>query len=139
MTRRLAIAVGAFLFILVLVAPPVVADGAWLDGPPSQWNTPGMAIPQSPHRPPAGEQRCFDAIVIPDTAAKRALVAAGWFLFNGPPRPMPGPEILNGQSAADGMCRPAQYQTFVFVSGTFAGTLSPILMDSRVDGALVQM
>jgi hypothetical protein len=51
---------------------------------------------------------------------------------------MPGPEILNGQGAADGMCRPAQYQTFVFVGGVFAGTLSPGLMISRDDGALVQ-
>jgi hypothetical protein len=36
------------------------------------------------------------------------------------------------------MCRPAEYQTFVFVGGTFAGTLSPSLMTSRDDGALVQ-
>jgi hypothetical protein len=139
MTRRLTIAACALLVVvLALASQPVAADGAWLDGPPSQWNTPGMAIPQSPHRPPQGDQRCFDALVVPDTAAKRALVEAGWFLFNAPPRPMPGPEILNGQSGADGMCRPIGYQTFVFVGGVFAGTLSPVLMNSRDEGALVQ-
>lgn len=34
------------------------------------------------------------------------------------------------------MCRPLQYQSFVFVDGEFAGTLSPEPMDSRTDGAL---
>jgi heat shock protein HslJ len=37
------------------------------------------------------------------------------------------------------MCRPNQYQDFVFVRGVFAGTLSPQLMDSRTDGALSQV
>jgi LppP/LprE lipoprotein len=34
------------------------------------------------------------------------------------------------------MCRPLQYQDFIFVLGVFAGTLSPHNMDSRADGAL---
>jgi hypothetical protein len=34
------------------------------------------------------------------------------------------------------MCRPRQYQAFVFVRGAFAGTLSPRPMDSRSDGAI---
>jgi hypothetical protein len=34
------------------------------------------------------------------------------------------------------MCRPWDYQAFVFDKGAFAGTLSPVLMDSRTDGAL---
>lgn len=138
MTRRLTIVGTAILIVLALASRPVAADGAWLDGPVSQWNAAGMAIPTSPHQPPAGDGRCFDALVIPDTAAKRALVQAGWFPFEAPTRPTPGPEILNGQSAADGMCRPAQYQTFVFIGGVFAGTLSPSLMTSRDDGALIQ-
>ena len=37
------------------------------------------------------------------------------------------------------MCRPFQFQAFVFVQGRFAGTLSPGLMDSRSDGALSQV
>ena len=36
-------------------------------------------------------------------------------------------------SDADGMCRPMGYQVFVFVGGTFAGTLSPHPMNSRAD------
>jgi heat shock protein HslJ len=37
------------------------------------------------------------------------------------------------------MCRPRQYQDFVFVRGVFAGTLSPQPMDSRADGAIGQV
>ncbi|HIK44144.1 MAG TPA: LppP/LprE family lipoprotein, partial [Leptolyngbyaceae cyanobacterium M65_K2018_010] len=39
---------------------------------------------------------------------------------------------------ADGMCRPRQYQVFVFTQGQFAGSLSPTPMDSRTDGSLVE-
>jgi hypothetical protein len=137
MTRRLTIVASLLLVALVVGSRPAAAEGAWLDEQATQWNTPGMAIPQSPHRPPMGDQRCFDALVVPDTAAKRALVEAGWFLF-GTQVAVSGVELISGQSSADGMCRPAGYQTFVFVDGTFAGTLSPELMHSRVDGALVE-
>ena len=37
------------------------------------------------------------------------------------------------------MCRPRQYQYFVFRHGEFVGTLSPVLMDSRTDGALTRL
>jgi hypothetical protein len=44
--------------------------------------------------------------------------------------------VIRGTVGYDGMCRPLQYQDFVFVRGAFAGTLSPHAMDSRTDGAL---
>jgi hypothetical protein len=44
--------------------------------------------------------------------------------------------VVRGTAGYDGMCRPRQYQDFVFVRGVFAGTLSPHAMDSRTDGAL---
>jgi hypothetical protein len=37
------------------------------------------------------------------------------------------------------MCRPRQYQDFVFIGGAFAGTLSPQPMDSREDGSLTRV
>jgi hypothetical protein len=36
---------------------------------------------------------------------------------------------------ADGMCRPATYNLFVFVGGRFAGVLSPTPMTSRLDSS----
>ena len=44
--------------------------------------------------------------------------------------------VIRGTASYDGMCRPRQFQDFVFVRGVFAGTLSPQPMDSRTDGAL---
>lgn len=44
--------------------------------------------------------------------------------------------VIRGAAGYDGMCRPRQYQDFVFVRGKFAGTLSPQPMDSRSDGAI---
>ena len=44
--------------------------------------------------------------------------------------------VIGGTAGYDGMCRPRQYQNFVFVDGVYAGKLSPRLMDSRMDGAL---
>ena len=34
------------------------------------------------------------------------------------------------------MCRPDGFQGFVFVNGTFAGTIAPKLMDARTDGSV---
>ncbi len=47
--------------------------------------------------------------------------------------------MIRAAAGYDGMCRPLQYQDFVFVRGVFAGTLSPQPMDSRTDGALSQV
>jgi hypothetical protein len=138
MMRYLTTVASAMLVLLALVPGPVAAGGAWLDGPATDWNTPGMAIPAAPPREPSVNPQCFDALLVPDSPAKQALVAAGWFLFSAPPATPRGVEILRGQSGADGMCRPTGYQVFVFVDGAFAGTLSPELMDSRADGALPQ-
>ena len=44
--------------------------------------------------------------------------------------------MIAGAADYDGMCRPRQYQFFVFSGGTFVGTLSPVPMDSRTDGSL---
>ena len=62
----------------------------------------------------------------------------GWSLFKAENATNVPFEILSGQANADGMCRPTDYQLFVFESGVFAGTLSPDLMNSRTDGALVE-
>ena len=43
--------------------------------------------------------------------------------------------IVTGATGADGMCRPWNYQIFVFVDGQFAGTVSPWSMLSRNDGS----
>ncbi len=135
---RISVVVASALLIGLLFAPGIAdADGAWLNGPVVNWNTPGMAIPPAPPRDPAVNARCFDALVVPVTPAMQALVDAGWFLYGSRITGLPV-EIESAQSGADGMCRPTGYQVFVFVDGKLAGTLSPELMNSRDDGSLVQ-
>jgi hypothetical protein len=58
---------------------------------------------------------------------------AGWAPFGPAPRES-GTVVILGMTAVDGMCRPLGFQAFMFVDGHFAGTLSPVPMDSRTDG-----
>lgn len=115
-----------------------LAMSSWLDAPmPSNWNTAGATVPRAPHADPSMNARCIKAGLTrkPVSAADRAIVAAGWMLFN---KPVAGGAslIVDGQSGFDGMCRPAYYQAFVFSGGRFAGTLAPRAMESRVLGSL---
>ena len=82
MTRGLLVVASALLLAAVLVPGLAGADGAWLDGPVTTWNRPGMAIPQAPPRHSASQPQCFDSAVKPDSPPRQALVDAGWFLFN---------------------------------------------------------
>jgi hypothetical protein len=125
--------------MVIIAACPVRAraEGAWLDqNPPAQWNRPGMALPTAEaHDTELLPGRwCSEAARSPETEEDRTVAAAGWFLMGGYAAGW-GVRIVGGNAAFDGMCRPVGYQYFVFVDGTFAGTLSPEIMNSRFDGA----
>ena len=129
--------------LLVCLGPAASAQqpaaGSWLDRPLTSWNTPGASIPS----PKAAEEektalikRC--GLQRPAaTAPEKALDAAGWIPFWNFDQQLvrDGIEIVGGMSGADGMCRPADYNLFVFVDGRYAGTLSPEMMVSRTDGS----
>ena len=112
---------------------------SWLDDPkPASWNKPGVPIPPAPRIQGNMDPRCKDLARPPQLEEDKRLRDRGWDLvgaFHG------GWQILviRGTASYDGMCRPRQYQDFVFVRGVFAGTLSPEPMDSRTDGALRQV
>jgi hypothetical protein len=112
---------------------------SWLDEPkPASWNKPGVPIPPAPRIQGNMDPRCKDLARPPQLEEDKRLRDRGWDLvgaFHG------GWQILviRGTASYDGMCRPRQYQDFVFVRGVFAGTLSPEPMDSRTDGALRQV
>jgi hypothetical protein len=73
------------------------------------------------------------------TPAEDKLVeAAGWTLTNAA-QIYGATTLVTGMADADGMCRPAAYQVFVFTNGGFSGTLSPIPMDARTDGSLFEL
>ena len=133
----------ALLAAGLAAAGAVVADaqapargGDWLDRPLSVWNWPGVPPPRAPEGREDGENResCEAVIRLPTSDVDRALTDAGWFLF-GSVQGWGDAVVLMANAAWDGMCRPWRYQFFVFVGGRFAGTLSPVLMDARTDGA----
>lgn len=117
-------------------APVARIPGAWLDAPLAGWNRPGAPVPAAP--PPQGDPpalgRCRDAVRAAVTAEDRAVAGAGWTLV-GPVQARAGATIVLGMTSVDGMCRPLGFQSFVFTDGRFAGTLSPVVMNSRTDGA----
>ena len=127
---------------LVLLAFSLGHTGApaqaasWLDEPkPKSWNAPDLAIPAATNIPGNADPRCRQTARPPELSEDKALRDRGWDLvggYQGGWRVL----VIQGTSGYDGMCRPLQYQGFVFVHGRFAGTLSPRPMDSRSDGAL---
>ena len=125
---------------LLVVESAAAQSGGWLDQPLSAWNEPGASIPAAPV--PKGDSpadpRCAGGVRQPETPSQRLVTSAGWSLY-AEPKKRGTVTVLLGEASIDGMCRPWDYQAFVFVKGAFAGTLSPSLMDSRTDGALSEI
>lgn len=136
MSRLLSILASGLLLALAALPGTADADGAWLDAPIKNWNTPGMAIPRAPTIESVG-LACPDGRP-PESAPERAVVAAGWKLYGRFARGTPV-EYAAGLAGHDGMCRPMGFQYFFFVDGVFVGTLSPEPMDSRFDGSLLNL
>ncbi len=131
-------ALAALVSLVVTNAPAAAAGGGeWLDARvPAQWNEPGARVPRPPRFDPDPflEARCKAQDRTPSSEADRAVVRAGWKLF-GACQHFGDTEVVTARSGSDGMCRPLGFQSFVFVGGKFAGTLSPRPMDARTDGA----
>ena len=112
------------------------AAGSWLDAAQFEsWNRPGMPIPSAPQGEKNANPRCRELVREPASEVEQQVHAHGWDLV-GPTAEGHEVLVIVGAADYDGMCRPRQYQEFVFVRGSFAGTLSPHPMDSRTDGAL---
>lgn len=115
---------------------PSEPSGTWLDQE-TNWNTAGAEIPQAPIYEGGNNLPNCDIGVRQAVLPEDALVeAAGWTL-TGSAEIFNDTTVIMGMADADGMCRPLQYQVFVFSDGEFAGTLSPMPMDSRTDGSLI--
>ncbi|MBI4492954.1 MAG: LppP/LprE family lipoprotein [Chloroflexi bacterium] len=125
------LALGLALFAGAAAAQP---EGEWLDRPLANWNQPGMAIPPAPPTEGLVNPGCLERARWAETPEDQALVDDGWDLFN-PYRAGWGVKLVDATTSYDGMCRPMGFQTFVFVEGDFAGTISPEPMNSRATGA----
>ena len=120
--------------LLLRVVAAADDSGAWLQDPlANNWNQVGMDVPAA-LTVNATNPRCATAGRWAETPPDQALVDAGWSLF-GPYRAGWGLLVVDAAGGYDGMCRPLAYQSFVFVDGQLAGTISPEPMNSRTTGA----
>jgi hypothetical protein len=138
MTPTLGRVATPFLAAVVVtgISSALPGGATWLDASqPVSWNKPGLAVPAAPRIEASVDPRCRDLARPPELEEDRLLREQGWDLV-GPYQGGWQTRVILATAGYDGMCRPRQYQGFVFVHGVLAGTLSPKLMDSRTDGAL---
>lgn len=115
------------------------AQDAWLDeAEPAGWNEAGKPVPDAPARVEHVDPRCPELARPPELEQDSQVVDTGWELV-GAYQGGWDTLVIRGTANYGGMCRPWQYQAFVFVDGVFAGTLSPETMDSRTDGAIADV
>jgi uncharacterized lipoprotein YbaY len=124
------------LFIMLAAATgSVSAQTSWLDRPLTNWNTGIGVVPKVPAESFGVPASCRRNIRQPISVADRAVTRAGWSLFDAS-QSFGAVTIVNGMASVDGMCRPLEFNAFVFVGTRFVGTLSPVNMNARTDGAL---
>lgn len=136
---KYARAISGFIFFILLCAVPVFAQSQWLDQTPlPNWNSRSRTILQTEKMPASELAQCGKFVRQPTLAADRLLTKNGWTLV-GAAQIYGRTTIVTWAQGFDGMCRPRSFQTLVFVGDRVAGTLSPAPMDSRTDGALVNV
>ena len=135
------------IFILVVAAtlvPPTASaqsDASWLDRPLAAWSQAPGTVPQAragTESQSALERRCGSSSLRASAAAE-AVRKVGWAPFLHFDRAIAREdiEILGGMTAAASPgCEPTVFNLFVFVGGTFAGTISPIVMGQGRDGVV---
>ena len=134
-TRLARLAIAAASILVMLGAPvPAGAQQSWLDGPLYAWNQAGADVPLAPYPPDDIDPPCTRQIRAPQTAEEQAVSDAGWLLV-GDVTQSRTVMAIQGATGFDGMCRPYDYQFFVFADHQFAGTIAPDPMDSRTDGS----
>lgn len=128
-----AVVVAAVL--MMLTTGTLHADGKWLDIPTPQWNNPGGWPTAAP--PGANLDRCGQQERQPAFDEESQVAAANWRLATYWPMQTNGKvSVVMATASYDGMCRPWLFNAFVFYDHRYAGTLSPMPMNSREDGVL---
>lgn len=126
----------SLFFAIIALFSAVSAQSSWLDRPlDTNWNRGDGVVPNAPRNVDRIEGICLEQVRQPESIADRALTRAGWFLF-GPAQTYGSVTLVTAMADVDGMCRPNNYNAFVFVANRFAGTLSPNASIARADGAI---
>lgn len=120
--------------LLVFGAGFAFGQTSWLDRPLTNWNKGNGVVPLAPRTFAPIPPNCRGQIREPESLADRAVTRAGWSLF-GPSQTFGAVTVVTAMASVDGMCRPDQYNGFVFVSNRFAGTIAPEPVGARQDGS----
>lgn len=127
-----------FVFVSALCAQ-AFAQILWLDQTPlPNWNERNRAIPKTEKISLQDIARCRQNIRPATLNVDSQIARNGWTLTE-PAQVFGRMTAITAAGGFDGMCRPLKFQTFVFVGGKFAGTLSPAPLNSRTDGALINI
>lgn len=126
------------LLMGLICASPALGQIPWLDRPLANWNSGNGVVPNAPRTLAPIEAQCRSQVRTPESIADRAVTRAGWSLY-GASQAYGPVTVVTAMAGVDGMCRPMQYNAFVFVRDRFAGTLAPEPMDARSDGSLVDV
>lgn len=139
--QSLSLISGSPLLLSMLLAPPSLAQnypsGTWLDET-NNWNSPGASIPMAPAQEGNNLANCQHTVRSVALPEDKLVEEAGWTLTNAA-QIYGATTLVTGMANTGGMCRPFDYQVFVFTNGKFSGTLSPLPMDSRSDGSLFKL
>lgn len=151
MNRTFGLLLGGLAMAMGLAAAvPVAAAAGWLDTPLVRWNGPHQGVPQPPVQTNTRTGQPLDITAAvpasclrqergPASEEEKQVVSAGWRLQSYWPSVQQADiTVVTALSWYDGMCRPWAYQAFAFAGGRFAGTLSPVVMNSRFDGTLFE-
>ena len=110
----------SLLLLSLFLATPALGQTSWLDRPLTNWNDGNAVVPNAPRTLAPIEAQCRTQVRAPESLADRAVTRVGWSLYG--PTQMFGPvTVVTAMAGVDGMCRPMEYQAFVFVDGAFAG------------------
>ena len=123
------------LFLALAFTVSALGQTSWLDRPLNNWNNANGTVPNAPRTLAPIEAMCRSQVRTPESIADRAVTRAGWSLY-GASQTYGPVTVVTAMAGVDGMCRPMQYNAFVFVRDRFAGTLAPEPMDARSDGSL---
>jgi LppP/LprE lipoprotein len=137
LVRRSIIASAVVLVCATVAARQGTTSTGWLDRPLENWNKAGALLPAASAGARHDETRARCQVPASRTAAQRGLEQAGWIAYDHLDRVLSqgDVEVVAGMTDADGACRPVGFQIFVFVAGSFAGTLSPVAMTMGQDAA----
>ena len=123
-------------FVILMSAIAISAQGTWLDAKTvKNWNKAAQTVPSAPKAENGMQAQCNKSDRPATLAVDKLMTAKGWHLI-GSAQVFGKYTIVEAAAGFDGMCRPEEFNAYVFSGTTLIGTLAPKSMGARSDGSL---